>query len=82
MTRSIFDPSGGETEHSGSRNFGPAAGNNSSMPQDIVDGKVGDDEEASGVATTPEEGAERLASMVKGEEEVGEEDGQAKATGG
>ena len=70
MTRSIFDPSGGETEHSGSRNIGPAAGNNSSMPRDIVDGKVGEDEEASGVAQTAEEGAERLKSMVEGVEKA------------
>jgi hypothetical protein len=40
MTRSIFDPTGGETEHSGSRNMGPAADNLSHMPPDVVDGEV------------------------------------------
>jgi hypothetical protein len=40
MTRSIFDPTGGETEHSGSRNMGPAADNLSHMPPDVIDGEV------------------------------------------
>jgi hypothetical protein len=40
MTRSIFDPTGGETERSGSRNLGPDAGNLSHMPPDVVDGKA------------------------------------------
>ncbi|HWE96067.1 MAG TPA: hypothetical protein VG269_19040 [Tepidisphaeraceae bacterium] len=44
MTRSIFDPTGGETEHSGSRNMGPAADNISHMPPDVVDGEVPTDE--------------------------------------
>jgi hypothetical protein len=44
MTRSIFDPTGGETEHSGSRNMGPAAGNLSHMPPDVIDGEVPTDE--------------------------------------
>jgi hypothetical protein len=38
MTRSIFDPTGSETEHDGSRNLGPMAGDTSQMPPDIVDG--------------------------------------------
>ncbi len=66
MTRSIFDPEGGETEHSGSRNMGPSAGNNSSMPRDIVDGKVGEDEEGLGDIPTNEEAAKRLEKMVEG----------------
>jgi len=40
MTRSIFDPESGETEHSGNQNMGPAADNNSHMPPGVVDGKV------------------------------------------
>jgi hypothetical protein len=40
MTRSIFDPTGGETEHSGSRYLGPDAAEISQMPPDVVDGKV------------------------------------------
>jgi len=44
MTRSIFDPEGGETEHSGNRNMGPAADNNSHMPSGVVDGKVSAEE--------------------------------------
>ena len=38
MTRSIFDPTGSDTEHSGSRNLGPDASNISHMPPDVVDG--------------------------------------------
>lgn len=44
MARSIFDPEGGETEHSGSTFTGPAADNDSQMPVDVVDGKVSDAE--------------------------------------
>ena len=46
MTRSIFDPTGGETEHSGSRNLGPRADNISHMPPDVVDGEVSAEEAA------------------------------------
>ena len=42
MTRSIFDPTGGETEHSGSRNLGPTAQNISHMPPEIVEGHIPD----------------------------------------
>jgi hypothetical protein len=45
MTRSIFDPTGGETEHSGSQNLGPDASEISHMPPDAVDGVVDCDEE-------------------------------------
>ncbi len=44
MTRSIFDPDGGETERSGSTHSGPAPGSNSHMPPDAVDGRVDEDE--------------------------------------
>lgn len=32
MTRSIFDPTGGHAEHSGNRNMGPQADNDSNLP--------------------------------------------------
>jgi hypothetical protein len=44
MTRSIFDPTGPDTERSGSRNLGPDAANISHMPPDVVDGEVSDEE--------------------------------------
>ena len=44
MTRSIFDPTGGETERSGSMHSGPPADNSSHMPPDLIDGKVENDE--------------------------------------
>ena len=40
MTRSIFDPGGGETERSGSTFRGEEAANRSKMPSDAVDGDV------------------------------------------
>ena len=45
MTRSIFDPWGEETEHSGNRYTGPDAAEISQMPPDVTDGKVEEDEE-------------------------------------
>ena len=44
MTRSIFDPTGPDTERSGSRNLGPDAANISHMPPDVIDGEVSDEE--------------------------------------
>jgi hypothetical protein len=46
MTRSIFDPTGRETEHSGSRNLGPLGADISHLPPDIADGKVETDPDA------------------------------------
>jgi CCR4-NOT transcriptional regulation complex NOT5 subunit len=69
MTRSIFDPTGGEMERSGSRNLGPDASNISHMPPSVVDGKTDEDEsdaahaDVNEVALTDEEAAERLAAM-------------------
>lgn len=40
MTRSIFDPTSGQTERSGSRFTGPDAENISHMPPDVVDGNA------------------------------------------
>ena len=52
MTRSVFDPTGGEAERSGSPNLGPDAANISHMPPDVVDG------EADGPAQSgPQEGS-------------------------
>jgi hypothetical protein len=46
MTRSIFDPSGGDTERSGSTFGSESADNRSHIPRDAVDGKVSDEERA------------------------------------
>ena len=43
MTRGIFDPTGPDAEHSGSRNLGPDADNISHMPPDVTDGNSSDD---------------------------------------
>jgi hypothetical protein len=53
MTRSIFDPTGGETEHSGSRNLGPDAAEISHMPPDVVDGVVDADDANDTIDMTP-----------------------------
>ena len=45
MTRSIFDPDGGETLQQGSRNMGPSAADNSHMPPRVVDGKLDEEEQ-------------------------------------
>lgn len=52
MTRSIFDPTGGEAERSGSRFTPQSADNISPMPPDVVDGEVSEQEamEAQGAA--------------------------------
>lgn len=46
MTRSIFDPGGGETEHSGQAFTPPKADQTSQMPPDLVNGEVGEEEAA------------------------------------
>ena len=43
MTESIFDPTGPETEHSGTRNLGPEAGNISHMPPEIIEADAAED---------------------------------------
>lgn len=45
MTRSIFDPTGDETEHSGNRFTPPDAAEISQMPPDVTDGRVEGEEE-------------------------------------
>lgn len=51
MTESIFDPTGPQTEHSGTRNLGPVASNISHMPAEVTDGEV----EEGGAATIDED---------------------------
>ena len=70
MTRSIFDPDGGQTERSGSTFGSEAAGNRSHVPRDTVDGEVSDEERAD--VESPEDATtnalapeERLAEMQK-----------------
>jgi hypothetical protein len=60
MTRSIFDPGGGETERSGSTFGSEAAGNRSHIPRETVDGDVSDEERADAEARE-ETDAEALA---------------------
>jgi hypothetical protein len=38
MTRGIFDPTGDNTEHSGSTHLGPEASDISHLPPDVADG--------------------------------------------
>src|SRR5687767_2220682 len=44
MTRSIFDPGGGETKRRGSTPIGPEAANASRMPPSVGDGEAGADQ--------------------------------------
>jgi hypothetical protein len=46
VTRGIFDPTGGETEHSGSTFTPGQADQISQMPPEILDGEVSEDEAA------------------------------------
>lgn len=46
MTRSLFDPTGPDAEHGGSRNLGPDAADISHMPPDLTDGDAADNESA------------------------------------
>lgn len=46
MTRSLFDPTGPDAEHGGSRNLGPDAADISHMPPDLTDGESADNESA------------------------------------
>jgi hypothetical protein len=68
MTRSIFDPTGGETERSGSTHLGPAADNLSHLPPGVVDG-VADDDRADelppSLATDSADAARRLGEMTE-----------------
>ena len=87
MTRSIFDPGGGEAERSGNQNLGADAGNRSHMPRDVVDGRAEEAGDAAAdaevdaahanmneVAVNSDEAAERLAAMQDDSEEDLESD--------
>ena len=43
---SIFDPDGGQTEHSGNQFMGPRADQDSHMPPSVTDGDVSEEEAA------------------------------------
>ena len=68
MTRSIFDPTGRNTEHSGSTHTGPQASDLSHLPPDAVDGEAGDDAAAPEPFTNDAaEAARRLDEMSRGD---------------
>jgi hypothetical protein len=69
MTRSIFDPEGGQTERSGSRNLGPDAANISHVPPEVTDG------EADATDGSDNAHLERLAKLA--EDQRGEKHGNA-----
>jgi hypothetical protein len=87
MTRSIFDPSGGETERSGNQNLGADAANRSHMPRDVVDGRADEKDAAADaevdaahadvneVAVNSDEAAQRLSAMQDETEEGGDDAG-------
>ena len=75
MTRSIFDPGGGETERSGSTFLGPDATGTSHVPPDVIDGDAkeidsvetigsGADDNETPVASDADEAAQRLREMT------------------
>jgi hypothetical protein len=91
MTRSIFDPGGGETERSGNQNLGADAGNRSHMPPDVVDGEADAAADAevdaahadmNEVAVNSDEAANRLAAMQDESEDAGEGAGDEVDMGG
>ena len=62
MTRSMFDPTGDETERGRSQFLGPAPTQHSKMPPGIVDGKVEQDEALDDIELgQPPRGADRSA---------------------
>ena len=68
MTRSIFDPGGGETERSGSTFRSEEAGNRSHVPPGLTDGEVSDEEAADARAAADAEARdltpdERIAAI-------------------
>jgi hypothetical protein len=61
MTRSIFDPGGGETERSGSTFGSETADNRSHVPRDTVDGEVTHEERADDAESAEDARAQELA---------------------
>ena len=76
MTRSIFDPTGGEPERSGSRFLPPTADNASHMPPDVTDGEVGEAEsqELRAIAGAAARAADRTPEVPEMPPAAGEED--------
>ena len=79
MTRSIFDPGGGETERSGSTFRSEEAANRSHLPPDTTDGEVSPEEaiEARAVADADAAGltpAERIAAIPDTDALLGRDD--------
>ena len=77
MTRSIFDPGGGETERSGSTFRSEESGNRSRVPTDVTDGDVSEQEaaEARAVADADAKGLspeERIAAIPGDVEDPGD----------
>ncbi len=65
MTRSIFDPGGGETERSGSA-FTPAdADQISHMPPDVTDGDVEEEEDEAGATAQEQPGFNAAADVER-----------------
>ena len=93
MTRSIFDPTGGNTERSRSTFTPPAADNNSRMPRDLTDGDVEKEElvpteefdaahaEVNEVAVTEEEAVDRLEQMQADPEAADRDEGKTGING-
>lgn len=72
MTESIFDPTGPQTERSGTRNLGPEAINNSHMPPEVVDGVADADPLA------PDEDAETEAIAEVERERESKDEGKTR----
>ena len=77
MTRSIFDPGGGETERSGSTFRSEEGGNRSRVPPDMTDGEVSAQEaaEARAVADADAKGLspeDRIAAIPGDVEDPGD----------
>ena len=75
MTRSIFDPGGGETEQSGSTFLAPEAQNASHVPPDVVDGEVEAEDAEAPVARDDEDAARRLGEMTSPPGDVADQAG-------
>lgn len=73
MTRSIFDPTGGETERSGSTFTPQRADNTSHMPPAVTDGEVSEQEAAEAQADVPEGQSINPTGPASGAPEAGDE---------
>lgn len=76
MTRSIFDPGGGEAERSGSRYLGPKADNISHMPGDVTDGQVHQEQDPA----ADEDSKTRRIAHVEKSRRAGEKPQRAQRT--